>query len=89
MFDNISEVKRANQLVGEFWFSEETMRFFDSQIEFFDKGTQSLIVSDKKCFDDSTRVFSVLQVSEDGTITRLASNLASFDSAEDFIENLN
>jgi hypothetical protein len=58
---NIQEIKKLNKDIGHHFFDLDTMRFFASKVEskLFSNGT--FITSEKKCFEDNTRVFAIRQ----------------------------
>jgi hypothetical protein len=85
----MKQVKEANKANGYFFFSADTMRFFDSKIvSRLDYNTQCFITSEKKCFEDYTKVYAVRQVNEEGDITTLARQLDTIEEAEEFIQDL-
>lgn len=56
---NIQEIKKLNKDIGHHFFNLDTMRFFASKVEskLFSNGT--FITSEKRCFEDNTRVFAI------------------------------
>lgn len=42
----LEEFKRHNESIGNHWFSEDTMRFFDSRVETWDGNTGLFITSE-------------------------------------------
>ncbi len=89
MFWNMQQVKQANKAIDNHFFSPDTMRFFSSKIESrLDYNTQCFITSEKKCFNDYRRVFSVRQVEENGSIKTLVRDLRTKDQAKEFIKEL-
>lgn len=56
---NIEEIKKLNKDIRHHFFDLKTMKFFSSKVEskLFSNGT--FITSEKKCFEDNTRVFSI------------------------------
>ena len=85
MFKNITEVKQANKALGHYFFSADTMSFFASKVESELSRNQLFITSEKKCFEDYTRVYSVRRANSDGSISTLVQDLASLESAQDYI----
>lgn len=71
MFETIADVKEANKASGRYFFSPDTMRFFDSQIESTLYRNQCFITSEKACFSDYTRVYHVRRARSDGSIETL------------------
>jgi len=89
MFWNMQQVKEANKAIGNYWFSPKTMAFFDSKVvSRLDYNTQCFITSEKKCFEDYTRVYAVRQVENEGSIKTLARDFRTIEQAEEFIEGL-
>jgi hypothetical protein len=87
MFWNIDQVKKANRDNGYYFFSPDTMRFFASRVsQGFDYNTQCFVTSEKKCFNDYTRVFSVRQAGPDGDIKTIAKGFSSGRAAWSFIK---
>lgn len=70
VFKNITEIKRANKEAGHYFFSPDTMRFFESQIvpEVFGPRGRFFILSDKAGFTDETREYKIKWANGDGTI---------------------
>lgn len=89
MFNTITEVKEANKAINNYFFSADTMRFFDSKVEskLYVK-EQCFITSEKKCFDDYTRVYSVRKAENNGSIKTLVQGLTSKEIAKDYIKDL-
>ena len=76
------DLKRANRNAGKYFFSPDTMRFFRSRVLNYIRHVDNcivFIVSDKKCFNDPTRVYSVRVMNPDGSIDPIK---LSFDSAK-------
>lgn len=89
MFWTMAQVKEANKANGQYFFSRDTMRFFASKVESkLYYTTQCFITSEKKCFDDYTRVYSVRQVGTNADIKTLARDLTSKQEAKNFIAAL-
>jgi hypothetical protein len=55
----IADVRRHNEKVGQYWFSKDTMKFFASKIESTLYQNHTFVSSEKKCFDDDTRVYKI------------------------------
>lgn len=90
MFYNMKQVKEANKANGYYFFSPDTMRFFDSKIvSKLDYNTQCFITSEKKCFEDYTRVYAVRQVDREGSINTLVRDFNSKQEAKDYIKGMN
>ena len=90
MFWNIEQVKEANKANGYFFFSADTMKFFDSKVvSELDYNTQCFITSEKKCFEDYTRVYNVRQVENDGSIKTLARDFSSKEEETNYIKSIN
>lgn len=70
IFDSVEEIATANKEAGYFFFSEDTMRFFDSKInpEVFGPRGRFFIISDKAGFEDDTREFKIKWANGNGSI---------------------
>lgn len=55
----MSDVRTYNAANGEYFFSRDTMRFFASRVESSLLRGNYFITSEKRCFDDYRRVYSV------------------------------
>ena len=55
----MADVIRINGDKGQHFFSSDTMKFFNSKIESKLLDGRLFITSEKKCFNDYTRVYSV------------------------------
>jgi hypothetical protein len=75
-YRRVSQIIEANKEAGQFFFSANTMRFFKSRVLFGVYGGRYFITSEKKCFNDFTRVYSVQEIKENGSID----SIAKFDS---------
>lgn len=69
----IDDIKEANRAAGQFFFSRETMKFFASRvypdvIECRD-GTALFVTSEKRCFDDPVRVYTIRRAHASGSVT--------------------
>lgn len=69
----IDDIKEANRAAGQFFFSRKTMKFFASRvypdvIECRD-GTALFVTSEKQCFDDPTRVYTIRRAFPSGNVT--------------------
>jgi hypothetical protein len=62
-YTNISQIKAANKAAGRFWFSPDTIRFFQSRVESrvytSRDGLTRLWVESTTNWDDSAREFKV------------------------------
>lgn len=65
-FQTMAEVKKANKAAGQFWFSPNTLRFFDSRIESELLGGEFFVTSEHRPGD--RRKFSVRRVTPDAHI---------------------
>lgn len=81
MFESIKEVKQANKELGHHFFDSDTMNFFASSVETTLYKNQTFITSEKKCFDDYTRVYSVRLVKPNGSIDTIERGLPSLKDA--------
>ena len=56
-FTNIAQIRDANNAAGYFWFSADTMRFFDSKVEsrVFDAGVDGKYPKGSRVWIESTR----------------------------------
>jgi hypothetical protein len=88
MFNDLSEVRQANKEIGHHWFEPATMKFFASRIESSLYKNQCFITSEKRCFDDYTRVYSVRRVKPDGSIETLERQLESKSEALEYIKDI-
>jgi hypothetical protein len=87
MFYNMDQVKSANKANGYYFFSPDTMRFFASRAsEHLDYNTQCFVTSEKRCFEDYTRVYAVRQVGPNGNIKTLAKDFSSSRAAWSYIK---
>lgn len=57
----IATLKELNKKRGNYWFSPDTMRFFDSRIESEISSNGYFVSSEKACFNDNRRVFKIRQ----------------------------
>ena len=87
MFDTMAEVKKANKEIGHFFFSKDTMRFFDSRVESVLYKNQCFVTSEKACFEDYTRVYTVRQVESDGEINTISDKFRTVEAARAFGRN--
>lgn len=81
----IQEIKQGNIGAGQYFFSPDTMRFFASRTldevhEGIDGGIY-FITSEKKCFEDPTRVFTIREYDPDTGNISTKSELGKFDTA--------
>lgn len=81
MFTDMSEVIEANEAIGHHFFEPDTMAFFESKVETKLFKNQCFITSEKACFEDYTRVYTVRQVNERGAISTVARGFDSLGSA--------
>ena len=63
----IEEIKEANRKAGQHFFDADTLRFFSSRISdvYCGLGGVFFVTSEKKCFNDTTRVFTVRKFNSD------------------------
>lgn len=66
MFESMGDVKRANRAAGQYWFSPDTMRFFDCRLETTLRHG-CLFVSSERREGDSRR-YTVRLVTPDASI---------------------
>ena len=85
---DLKSIKQRNQDAGMHWFSPKTMAFFKSRIDhragtIVEAGGQSalFITSEKKCFGDDTRVWSVRRAHVNGDVTTVISGIRRRDEA--------
>jgi hypothetical protein len=69
MYNSIEEIKDANAVVGQLWFSPATMRFFDSRIESGVLRGAYFVTSEQP--PGGPRVFSVRYADERGYVTTI------------------
>lgn len=81
MFKNIKELKEANKEAGYHFFSKEIMKFFASKIESNLYKNKTFITSEKKCFDDYTRVYSVRKANSDASIETVKTDIKTIEEA--------
>ena len=89
MFETIDEVKEANKELGHHFFSPDTMKFFASRVESSLYKNQTFITSEKKCFDDYTRVYCVRKALSNGSIETVERQISSIEEARKIAENYN
>ena len=70
-YRNTTEIIEANKEAGQFFFSKNTMRFFKSHVLYGVYGGKYFLTSEKKCFNDYTRVYSVQMINEDCSIDNI------------------
>ena len=87
MFKTISEVRQANKDRGHHFFSRETIKFFESKVESTLYKNQCFITSEKKCFNDYQRVYSIRRAKPNGSIETLERGLISIELAREKIKN--
>ncbi|KKM64746.1 hypothetical protein LCGC14_1498200 [marine sediment metagenome] len=68
-FYSVSEIKALNEANGQYWFSPDTRRFFASRYGETIYGGWFFVSSEKACFNDHTRVYTVRQADAYGSIT--------------------
>ena len=85
-FKNINEVKKFNKEVGLHWFDADTMRFFASKVESELYDNQCFISSEKKCFNDNTRVYKIRHAQLNGSINTVQ-DFETLEDAELFIQS--
>lgn len=83
MFNDMQEVIEANEEAGRYFFSENTMRFFDSRVESELFDNQTFITSEKRGFEDYRRVYAVRVANPDGTISTVEKGFDSYEDAEE------
>lgn len=64
----IKAIKEANKAIGHHFFEADTMRFFSSRILPRVYAGKYFITSEKRCFQDYSRVYSIRVVDHDGRI---------------------
>lgn len=72
------DIAQFNAEAGKHFFDADTMRFFKSRVlgvyQRVDASGQLhvlFITSEKKCFNDFTRVYSLREMSRDGSVTKI------------------
>lgn len=86
MFESIQQIKDANEALGHFWFSEDTMKGFDTRIvEGLHYG--HLFVYSDRNYDDTGRDFKIAYAFNTGHVERL--DLDYFPSLQAAREYLN
>ena len=85
----MDDVKRFNQEVGNYWFTPETMKFFDSCIEseLYRTSLGYFFITSEQAFESHSRFFTVRQVQESGSIKTVGSfqQFKIFEEAEEFL----
>jgi hypothetical protein len=86
-FKTIADVKAANKAIGHFWFSKDTMKFFDSKIE-----TQlyagKYFISSERFSDTYPRYYKIREVKPDGSIETKELNETAYHSLTEAREAL-
>jgi len=84
MFSNISAVKKANEKIGNSFFSPETMEFFDSRIE-----TEMLygrfFITSEQYSAETPRLFTVREVKENGAVNTVGRNFQEYATLLDAV----
>lgn len=84
----IKEIKEANKAIGHHFFDPETMRFFRSRILSRVYAGRYFITSEKKCFDDNRRVYSIRVADETGKIDTVEDGFATAELAKKALKRL-
>jgi hypothetical protein len=80
------EVKEANEKLGRYWFSEETMKYWGTHIH-TDILYGKYFVTSEWNFERTKRLFSIREVRESGAISTLEfQSFNSCDSAERYLD---
>lgn len=88
-WQRISDVRDANAAVGHYWFSKDTMRFFDSRVESALYGGRFFITSEKRGFDDDARrTYAVRVAMDDGKIEQIGTAMNFIEDARDYAREL-
>lgn len=77
----IADMKRFNEESGNYFFSRETMRFFESRIESNLYKDKTFITSEKN-YNGTRRMYTVRQLQPDGSVKTL-SDFNQFRTLED------
>ena len=77
----MSDVRTYNAANGGVFFSRDTMRFFASRIESSLLNGLYFITSEKRCFTDYRRVYSIRRVNDNFSIENI--HHAKYDNIED------
>lgn len=88
MFKTISEVKKANKEIGQFFFEKTTMRFFNSRIESgILKGR--FFITSERFNEDAPRLFTLREVKPDGKVETLGEfqEFATIQEAKEYLKN--
>ena len=67
-FRTIAAIRQANKASGRYWFSRDTLEFFDSKIYPAIYGGYWFVSSEKTSFDDYRRRYHVNQADKSGRI---------------------
>lgn len=88
MFKTISEVKKANKEIGQFFFEKATMRFFNSRIESgILKGR--FFITSERFNEDTPRLFTLREVKPDGEVETLGEfqEFTTIQEAKEYLKN--
>lgn len=84
-FRDMEEVRQANREAGDFWFSPDTLRFFNSVVESDLIDGRYFVTSEQG--PDMPRKFSVREVREDATVQTVGEFYA-YDTLEDALADI-
>ena len=90
MYKSIAEIKAKNKEVGRYFFSANSMSFFASKIESGVIKGKYFITSEKNCFNNTNRAYTVREAREDGSIKTIGGfvGFETYDEAEDYLERI-
>lgn len=81
MFNSMKEVKEANEAIGNHWFSEGAMAFFNSVIETELIGRRYFVTSERMELSHPKQ-YTIREACEDGTIETVG-DFQEFDSLDE------
>lgn len=87
-FTNINQVREANREISSYWFSLDTMRFFDSRVETDPIRGRCFISSEQfhgSRGNDGPRLYTVRIVDDDGKVSTAVPGFQAFESRAEAI----
>jgi len=89
MSRTLSKVKNQNKGIGHHFFDYLTMEFFSSKIHCSKlHGDKFFVTSEKTCYEDYTRVFSVRLADQEGRVETVVKDLETLGDAMARIKEL-
>ena len=89
MFENMLEVRQHNKAMGKYWFSDSSMRFFNSCVGNAVYGGKYFVLSEQMEWNTPRR-YSVMEAHKNGDITTVGEFMqyGTWDSAKYAIDKL-